>query len=401
MGAFWRRLVALWPRLAITLICLAFWRVLAAIPLPLPGLRDLWLAAGPASADGGLFGLLLGSPLEPDSIAAVGLKPFLDAWVVFWLWAVATGNLRRLQSDPSWVWRSLAWLTAGLALARSFGLALFFLGGRASAVTATAGLLTIFGLLLGTMALFALGRVIDRFGEPAGYGVWFLYGVQSLLTGTHQVARWLAGDASDPAFPAIVVAYALTSIILLASAIAVFEAVRELPIAKAGGETRVAKERVRPMHLLGGGVIVPLVLANFAISFIPTTVMEVGLGLSGQQALSYWSAFSPLPLVVAGYHVAFFIVIVLAFLLTTTVTVNPEGPAGAEARRVSKRLAALGGVWVGLAVVCVPLAFQLALGPSRPRLSVGGAPFVIGAAIFIEAIQRIRRQNHQRGVTAS
>jgi membrane protease YdiL (CAAX protease family) len=104
---------------------------------------------------------------------------------------------------------------------------------------------------------------------------------------------------------------------------------------------------------------------------------------------------------VAGYHVAFFIVIVLAFLLTTTVTVNPEGPAGAEARRVSKRLAALGGVWVGLAVVCVPLAFQLALGPSRPRLSVGGAPFVIGAAIFIEAIQRIRRQNHQRGVTAS
>jgi hypothetical protein len=60
---------------------------------------DLGLASGPALADSGLLGMLLGNPLEPDSIAAVGRTPFLDAWVVFWLWAVATGNLRKMQSD--------------------------------------------------------------------------------------------------------------------------------------------------------------------------------------------------------------------------------------------------------------------------------------------------------------
>ena len=390
----------MWPRLAITLICLAFWRILAAIPLPIPGLADLGLASRPALADSGLLGLLLGSPLEPDSIAAVGLEPFLGAWVVFWLWAVATGNLRKMQSDRPLMWRSLMWLTAGLALARSFGLLLFFLGGRASTVSSTAGLLTIFGLLFGTMALFGLGRVIDRFGEPAGYGVWFLYGVQTLLTGTHHVARWVAGNNGDSAFPAIVLAYAVVSVILVASAFAIFEAVRSVPLSEPRSKGRDVKERIVLLHLLGGGVIVPIVLANFAISFIPTMVMEIGFRFSDQQALTFWSALSPLPVVVIAYHVLFSVIILLACLVTTAITVNPGGAAGRAAGRVSKNLAVVGGAWMAVAVVVVPLAFQLALGPSRPRLPVGGGPFVIGAAIFITAIQRLRRQEHQPGVTA-
>lgn len=390
----------MWPRLAITLICLAFWRILAAIPLPIPGLADLGLASRPALADSGLLGLLLGSPLEPDSIAAVGLEPFLGAWVVFWLWAVATGNLRKMQSDRPLMWRSLMWLTAGLALARSFGLLLFFLGGRASTVSSTAGLLTIFGLLFGTMALFGLGRVIDRFGEPAGYGVWFLYGVQTLLTGTHHVARWVAGNNGDSAFPAIVLAYAVVSVILVASAFAIFEAVRSVPLSEPRSKGRDVKERIVLLHLLGGGVIVPIVLANFAISFIPTMVMEIGFRFSDQQALTFWSALSPLPVVVIAYHVLFSVIILLACLVTTAITVNPGGAAGRAVGRISKNLAVVGGAWMAVAVVVVPLAFQLALGPSRPRLPVGGGPFVIGAAIFITAIQRLRRQEHQPGVTA-
>jgi len=389
-----------WPRLAITLICLAFWRILAAIPLPIPGLADLGLASRPALADSGLLGLLLGSPLEPDSIAAVGLEPFLGAWVVFWLWAVATGNLRKMQSDRPLMWRSLMWLTAGLALARSFGLLLFFLGGRASTVSSTAGLLTIFGLLFGTMALFGLGRVIDRFGEPAGYGVWFLYGVQTLLTGTHHVARWVAGNNGDSAFPAIVLAYAVVSVILVASAFAIFEAVRSVPLSEPRSKGRDVKERIVLLPLLGGGVIVPIVLANFAISFIPTMVMEIGFRFSDQQALTFWSALSPLPVVVIAYHVLFSVIILLACLVTTAITVNPGGAAGRAVGRISKNLAVVGGAWMAVAVVVVPLAFQLALGPSRPRLPVGGGPFVIGAAIFITAIQRLRRQEHQPGVTA-
>ncbi|TMF10461.1 MAG: hypothetical protein E6I37_12185, partial [Chloroflexi bacterium] len=343
LGAVRRRLADVWPRLAITLICLAFWRILAAIPLPIPGLADLGLASRPALADSGLLGLLLGSPLEPDSIAAVGLEPFLGAWVVFWLWAVATGNLRKMQSDRPLMWRSLMWLTAGLALARSFGLLLFFLGGRASTVSSTAGLLTIFGLLFGTMALFGLGRVIDRFGEPAGYGVWFLYGVQTLLTGTHHVARWVAGNNGDSAFPAIVLAYAVISVILVASAFAIFEAVRSVPLSEPRSKGRDVKERIVLLHLLGGGVIVPIVLANFAISFIPTMVMEIGFRFSDQQALTFWSALSPLPVVVIAYHVLFSVIILLACLVTTAITVNPGGAAGRAAGRVSKNLAVVGG----------------------------------------------------------
>ncbi|HVS04579.1 MAG TPA: hypothetical protein VHK65_00210 [Candidatus Dormibacteraeota bacterium] len=393
MGAAWRRLVAIWPRLAVTLICLAFWRILAAIPLPVAGLMDLRLASGQFSADSGLLSLLVGNPLEQDSLVALGLEPFVGAFVIFWLWAAGSGNLRRSLSDERSMWRSLAWLTAGLALARAFGVALLFLGGRAAMLTSTAGLLSIFGLLLGTMVLFGLGRVIDRFGEPAGYGVWFLYGVQTLLQGTHHVARWIAAVRGDPALPTIVIAYAVISVVVLASAVLVFEAVRNVPMRDAGGKGKEVKERIVPLHLLGGGVIVPIVLANFAVSFIPTMVMTTVLRLSDQQALISWSGLSPRPVVVIGYHVTYFIVVVLACVVTTALTVNPGGPTGRNVSRVSKILALVGGVWMALAVVCVPLAFQLALGPSRPRLPVGGAPFAIGAAILITAIQRVRRQN--------
>ena len=401
MGALWRRVASLWPRLAVTLICLAFWRILAAIPLPLAGITDPRIVPAQFLGHGGLLALLTGNPLEQQSLMALGLKPFLDAFIIFWLWAVGTGNLRRAQNDERWLWRSLAWLTAGLALVRAFGLVMLFVGGRPATLTSTAGLASIFGLLLGTMALFGLGRIIDRFGEPAGYGVWFLFAVQTLLLGTHHVAGWVVADRGDSALATIVVAYTATSVVLLASVVLVFEALRNVPLRDAGSKARQGKEGIVSLHLLAGGVVVPIVLANFAISFIPTMVMEIGLRLSDQQALTSWSALSPLPLVVLGYHVAFSIVIVLACIITTAVTVNSGGPTGGYLRRVSKGLALMGGAWMALAVVWVPLAFQLALGPSRPRLTVGGGPFVVGAAILITAIQRLRRQHQPQGVTAS
>jgi preprotein translocase subunit SecY len=398
MGDAWRAAVSLWPRFAITLACLAFWRILAAIPLPVAGLVDLRLSSGRLFAEGGLLSLLLGNPIEPESVVAMGLGPFLSAFLVLWLWAVATGNLQRMHSDKPWLWRTLAWLTAGLALARAFGLVMLFVGGRAGTLTSTAGLVSIFGLLLGTMVLFGFGRIIDRFGEPAGYGVWFLYGVQTLSQGAHHVASWVAADRGDSAFPTILVAYAGISVILVASAFLVLGAVRMVPMRDAGSKSKPAKERVAPLHLLGGGVIVPIVVSNFIISFIPTMVMEFVLGLSGQQALIYWSGLSPRPLVVIGYHIAFFIVIVVACVVTTALTVNSGGPTGRNVRRVSMDLAVVGGVWMALAVAVVPLMSQLALGQSRPRLPLGGAPFVIAAAILISAAQRFRKRSREAEV---
>src|SRR5258708_9377440 len=167
MGELWRGVVGLWPRLAITVICLAFWRILAAIPLPVAGLTDLRLSSGRPFADGGLFPIL-GNPMEPESLVALGLTPFLDAFVILWLWAAGTGNLRKLQTDERWMWRSLAWLTAGLALARAFGLILLFPGGRPAVLTSTPGLLGILGLPLRPLGLPRPGRPLLRFGGPAG-----------------------------------------------------------------------------------------------------------------------------------------------------------------------------------------------------------------------------------------
>lgn len=222
-----------------------------------------------------------------------------------------------------------------------------------------------------------------------------------MLQGTHHVASWVAADRGDSTLATILVVYAVISVVLLASVVVVYEAVRNVTVRDAGSKSRAAKDRMVPLHLLGGGFVIPIVLANFAISFVPTMVMNTLLRLSDQQALTYWSALSPLPLVVIGYHVVFSIVIVVACLVTTAATVKPGGPTGPEVSRVGKNLAVVGGLWMAVAVVWAPMAFQLLLGPSRPRLPAGGGPFVIGAAILIAAIQRVRRQNPRLGVTAS
>lgn len=390
LAATWNRAVALWPRIAVTLICLASWRVLAAVPLPIVGLTDLRLGSGQLSPDRGPLALLLGGPLERESVVAMGLNPFLDAFVLFWVWAALTGNLGMAQTDTSRMWRYLAWLTAGLAFLRAFGLTRLFLGGQPGAVTSSAGLFSLFGLLLGTMALFGLGYVIDRFGEPAGYGVWFMFGVQSLMEGTHRVAGWVARDAGDSSFGAILIAYAVISVLLLASAYLVLQGVRDVAVRHRGSKVSRAKPTNIRLHLPGGGVIVPIVLASFAVSFVPTMVLEAIFRLSNQQVTTYWSAASHLPLVAIGYQVAFFTLIVLACLLTTWQTMDAARVAGRFGIRVTTALALFGGIWMGLAVVVAPLLFQLALGPSRPRLPVGGGPFVIAAAIFITATQRLR-----------
>jgi preprotein translocase subunit SecY len=72
------------------------------------------------------------------------------------------------------MWRYLAWLTAILATIQAIGLTAFMVGDQRSSVTSTVGLLTIGAIVLGTMMLFWSGRLIDEFGIPAGYGVWFL-----------------------------------------------------------------------------------------------------------------------------------------------------------------------------------------------------------------------------------
>lgn len=389
---------------AVTVGSLILWRFLAALPVPIAS-SDLVAAEFQRTTVHGPLALIAGPPIEGLSVVAMGLEPFLDAFVIFWFLGVVSSEIREARSDEKKLWRYLAWLTVALASFRAFGLTVLILNGHAGAVTSSAGLATILVLIGGTMGLFALGRMIDRFGLPRGYGVWFLFGVGSLLEGVHSIARFVDKEASDPTLPMVIGLYGLISIGLVASAVLVFEGVREVRLRKTR-RNKDALEKALPFHLLIGGFIVPVVMASLVINF-PLLSLGLFVGMKTQEAIVYWSPISPYWVVDVAYGATYCLIVIGACFFTMYANLDPKGLAktvteggysipgvatgAATARyisRVTMRVTLIGGVWMAIVVVLVPTIIQAFLGSGRPLLPIGGGSFVITAAILLNVLKK-------------
>lgn len=404
-----RRLNTLWwRRVAVTAGCLVLWRLLAVIPLPIvgAGLVHPDLRQPPLP---GAFAMLAGQSVEHFSVVAMGLEPFLEAFVIFWLWGIVSEEVGKARHDPEKAWPYLAWLTLGMASLRAFGLTNLLLQGHRAALTSGPGLSTICALILGSMALLGLGRVVHRFGVPAAYGVWFLFGVGSLIKGTHSLVFFLGADKGDSLLPAIVTAYALISVLILASTVLVFDGIRSITLRRRGSHGTAARETHWPLHILIGGFTVPVVIASVIVTW-PPIIIQLLTGRPAEQAALYWSPTSSYLLVDVAYSAVFCLLVIGACFFTMFVNQNstaaaeilsadgyviPGVPAGTSTARYLTRAAtsvtALGGLWMAVVVVICPVAFEAFLGSSRPRLPLGGGPFVITAAILIDAVKRVRQ----------
>ncbi|HVH65991.1 MAG TPA: hypothetical protein VM674_08135 [Candidatus Acidoferrum sp.] len=340
----------------------------------------------------------------------MGLGPFVDAFVVFWLWGAAV-NPRVLAAsrEPDRRWKYLTWLTVVIATIQAFLRTSALVGGQRRILTSTVGLLTIIALVVGTMAAFWLGRLIQEFGIPRGYGVWLLYGIGSLMTGVHHVAQWVAADAGDPAIPEIFVAYAVVSVALLMSTVIVIDFVLPLKVRKQSGEATLPERTAFNFHLFEGGLVVPIVITLLSINFL--LALASILRLINMQTFEIWTPFHPFSWLGVGYHIVFVALAFAACAFATYVRVAPTWlagklrkageaipgiPPGSDTVRYIAKLTTslmlLGAIWMAFVLDLVPLAFQQFVLQSRPHLQVGGGPFVIAALIFITAASRVRRQ---------
>ena len=171
-------------------------------------------------------------------------------------------------------------LTAGAALFQGESLTRLLFGDHPQDVLAATGLLATAALIAGTMAIFGLGRIIERFGLPARNGVWFLYAILSVRRGLHMVGLYVETHSSSDQFLIHLLAYAAATILLAAAVLMVLVAIRPVAIEpRAGAE---AKERHVNLSLVMGGVVVPLVMANGLI-FAPVIVAQA----LGQQAVTW------------------------------------------------------------------------------------------------------------------
>jgi preprotein translocase subunit SecY len=354
----------------------------------------------------GPLAILMGPSLERMSLVAMGLEPFLDALVVFWLLGVASSHARKARDDPKMMWQYLGWFTAVLAFLRAVGLVTLLTRGQPAGPSSPAGLASLFGLVVGSVGLLAMGRLIDRFGVPGGYGVWLLFGVDGLLSGIHSVGTFVSGDSPDAQLIAILAGYALTCVVLVGSTILMVAAIGQVENAKTGERKRRDQWRTLPIRLLVGGFILPVVIATQVIIF-PLIPLEGLMGFTAQQINVYWSPQSPIAGVALAYTVVYCLVVVAACFVSMDVSLGSKRGASRSHRRRTRmpavaapagatRLMTSGvtltlGLWMAAVVVLIPVASTLLLGP-RPRLPVGGGPFVVAAAVLINVAYALRAE---------
>jgi preprotein translocase subunit SecY len=403
-----------WLRLAVTALCLVIWRLLATIPLPIVGTPQLAQASQGLTVHGPLA-LLTGPPLERMSLVAMGLEPFFDALVIFWLLGVASSHARKARDDPKMMWQYLTWLAAILASLRAFGLVTLLTRGQAVGLSSPAGLASLFGLVVGSMALLAMGRLIDCFGVPGGYGVWFLFGIDGLLQGVHSVGTFVGRDHSDPQLAGVLLGYAVTSVVLISATIVMVGAVGQVRDGKTIARKRRDRWRTLPIRFLVGAFILPVVIATQVIIF-PLIPLEGLLGFTAQQINLYWSPQSSIVGVALAYDAVYCVVVVAACFISMQLSLGsrrggsrshrPKTPsstapadAGAGRFTISSVTLAL-GLWMAAVVVLVPVASTLLLGP-RPRLPVGGGPFVVTAAVLINVAYKLRAEINRQLIRPS
>lgn len=324
MGRSALRRTAILRKLAVTGLCLVAWRALAFIPVPFvtPSFIAQVRSRAPSSP---LLAGMTGSPIELDSVIAMGLNPFLIAFVVFWL-ARVLPDAQKAWADPASQWRVLLMLTLFFALLQGEGLTRPLFNDHPQDVLAATGLTATGALMVGTMILFGLGRIIDRFGLPPTKGVWFLFALESVRRGLHMLGIYLHTHALSGQLLLHLLAYAVATVLVGAGVIAVVRAKRPVVIEPQPGPDGGKVPSIE-FGLVMGGVVFPLVIANY-FTYLPVIPAE----LLGPQAVAWvdknFFATGPLVWVDVLFVVGYFAAIVGACIFAMRFNFDADLIAG-------------------------------------------------------------------------
>lgn len=294
-------------------------------------------------------------------------------------------------------------LTAFFALIQGEGLTRLLFNDHPQDVLAPTGLAATGGLIAGTMILFGLGRIIDRFGLPPTKGVWFIFALESVRRGLHMLGVYLQSHPLSGELVLQLMAYALATVLAAAAVLAIVRARRPVAIEPQPGAGANEVPKIE-LGLVIGGVVVPLVIANF-FTYLPSIPAE----LIGPQAVAWvdknFFATGPLIWVDVLFCVGYFAAIVAACVFGMWFNFDADwvarhladsgyqlpGVSGvAETASVfgsiALRATVIGGISIAILVVGIPVLFHLATSVDRTGLNVGGSAFVIAAALLVDAL---------------
>src|SRR5260370_17640016 len=253
--------------LLVTAVCLVVWRLLEQIPVSdvtqafittrlynLSNGPGFFLAIGPNSL-----------PFASLSLAAEGIGPYIDAWILMNIAVAVSVRLGDLLGQPAGRKTVLRWtrfIALVLALGQAYGFTVLYQFSSPPAFGAldwSARLAVCLALTGGTAMMILLADALDDFGLGFGYGAVILYALASLGSEVHRIAAYFASAPSVEALYKPMAVWTAFTLGTTVAGVAVLLAVRRIE----GTELRVLISGVlRPPEVAVPVVILPTLMAN-------------------------------------------------------------------------------------------------------------------------------------------
>jgi len=379
--------------LVVTVLCLAAWRLLGQIPLS--DVSHAFIAARLQSLSGPGFFAAIGPnsiPFRSYSVIAMGLTPYITALVTMNLLMVVSANIRGMAAHPGGRFRLTRW-TRGIALlfamGQAYGYTVLFQNTTPAVLGEldwSARLAMCIELTGGTAILILLADVLDEHGLGFGYGAVILYAIASVGTEVHRIGAYIAYAPSVEALYLPLAWWAAFTIGITAASVGILLAVRR----RGAFEVSVLRSGVlRPPQIVFGVMFLPTLVANYTYP----------VNSSMEWLRSNWSPYGGSPWVDGAYLLVEGILIVLFAVFVAAVD-NWIAPVPSDLTSHLVRLAAIGGLFLAVAVTAAP-ELEYLLTRAGTVISVSGFDVVLVVAMSLLVVRAIEGYRPTVPYTAS
>ncbi len=406
---------ALRMRIIFTLVGLAIFRVLAAIPIP--GINKIALAN--FFQNNQFFGLLnvfSGGGLSNLSLVMLGVGPYITASIIMQLLTMMSEKLKAIYQEEGEIGRKKfsQWtrlVSIPLSALQAFGfMILLSKQGVLTSLSTSDFVINIIVITAGSALLMWIGELITEFGIGNGTSLIIFAGI--IAAAPTSIGRLLFSyDASQlPLYLGLAVAAAA----VIYAVVFITEAERPIPVTYAkrvrGNKMFGGISTYLPLRLNQAGVI-PIIFALSLLLF-PQMILQFIKGASTgvisdvSNVLLGWLANNWI------YGAMYFFFVFVFTYFYTAVTFDPKmisenlqksgafipgvRPGGSTAEylgKVTTRITLVGALFLGIIAV-LPLAIKAFTGITS--IAIGGTALLIVVSVVIDLIKRIDAQISMR-----
>jgi preprotein translocase subunit SecY len=402
-------------RILFTLGALAFFRLVASIPLPGVNLEQL-RALFASNQFFGLLDIFSGGGLGNLSIVLLGVGPYITSSIIMQLLTMMSPRLKALYQEEGHAGRRKfiqysRILTVPLAAIQAFGfLVLLQRQGVLVGLTPFEFAVNVVIATAGSLFLMWLGELITEFGIGNGVSLIIFAGIIARIP----TDLWRFFQTYDPAQLPVYIAFVVAAILIIYAVVYITEAERPVPVTYAkrvrGAKVYGGVSTYLPIRLTQAGVM-PIIFALSLLLF-PQLIFNYLATVSNETLRSVGASVSEFLNGGWVYAAAYFILVFLFTFFYTAVVFDPnaisqnlqkngafipgvrpgESTAGYLARIIT-RLTLIGGLFLAFIAV-LPLIMQAVT--QNPGLAIGGTALLIVVSVVLDLFKKIDAQVSMR-----